>query len=81
MPTVDVYGNKPGTGPGRLEAGAARDEINNANPGWNVTIAWTSDNTQFTSATANGPALKKAVEKELPYYLYGLSELTESKIV
>ena len=73
MPTVDVYGNRPGTGPGYLSAMAARDDMNQDNPAWNVTMAWTSDNTRFTSAAANGPALITAVENNLRGYLYALS--------
>jgi hypothetical protein len=64
-----------------MAAGAARDEINQANPGWNVAMVWTADTTQFTSATANGPALRRAVENELPHYLYSLSDVIKEKNV
>jgi len=75
MPTVDVYGNSPNTGPGRMTAEAVRDDINQANPGWGVTMAWTADTTQFKSAIAPGQALKSAVETRLKGYLYSLSDL------
>lgn len=75
MPTVDVYGNRPNSGPGKMTAEATRDEINQANQGWNVTITWNADTTQFKSATAGGQALKSAVEERLKGYLYSLSDL------
>lgn len=70
MPTVDVYGNSPGTGPGHMSANAACDEINEAHPTWRVTVVWTADNSQFTSPTATGANLKEAVEKKLQHYQY-----------
>ena len=73
MPTVKVYGNKPDTGPKRLTAGVVCDDINEVNPTWNVTMAWSSDNTQYTSAIANGQSLESAVQNKLPGYHYLLT--------
>jgi hypothetical protein len=71
MPTVSVYGNRPGTGPGMLSASAVRDDLNQRNPTWGLTIVWSQDNTQYTSAVPTRAALVAAVSAEFPNYLVG----------
>lgn len=68
MPTVSVYGNKPDTGPGMLAARAVCEDLNLAHPTWGVQVAWTRDNTQYTTAVPTRAILVAAVSAEFPQY-------------
>ncbi|KAF0250320.1 MAG: hypothetical protein FD167_282 [bacterium] len=68
MATCEVYGNKPDTGPGQLSATASRDDVNQANPTWLVTMVWTSDKTTYTSAIATANQLETAFTAQFPGY-------------
>lgn len=63
-----VYGNKPDTGPGKLAAQAALDNVNKEHTTWHVTMQWSSDNTVYTSTIATADELESAFKEEFPGY-------------
>jgi hypothetical protein len=68
MPSCQVYGNKPDSGPGQLSAQAARDNVNEAHTTWAVTMNWNSDRTIYTSAVATADNLVEAFSAQFPGY-------------
>ena len=70
MPSCQVYGNKPDTGPGQLSAQAAMDDVNQAHPAWVVAMNWTADKTTYTSNAAGvtGDDLEQAFSPHFPGY-------------
>jgi len=78
MPSVKVYNNSPGKGPGNMESLLALDNINKAHATWHVTRTWTTDDTVFTSATASEKDLETAVKAELKGYQYVAYDLTKA---
>lgn len=68
MANCKVYGNKPDSGPGQLSATSARDDVNQTNPTWLVTMTWTTDNTIYTSAVATADNLETAFQAQFPGY-------------
>ena len=71
MAHCEVFGFKPGTGPGPLAAHAALHDINRQNPDWQVTLKHelNAKFARYTSTVAPAHLLCAALKQQFTYFI------------